>query len=104
MKTHHHPNRALSQKEMEARRLQAAPYFKKQWSERVIGRMCGVSSVAIHQWKVAWKAKGLNGLRAGYYGPPSKLPPHKEKTGRKKNRESRLLPGFSFAPFSLCAE
>jgi len=95
MKTHHHPNRALSQKEMEARRLQAAPYFKKQWSERVIGRMCGVSSVAIHQWKVAWKAKGLNGLRAGYYGPPSKLPPHKEKTVRKKILEGAEIHGFS---------
>ena len=80
---------------MEARRLQAAPYFKKQWSERVIGRMCGVSSVAIHQWKVAWKAKGLNGLRAGYYGPPSKLPPHKEKTVRKKILEGAEIHGFS---------
>jgi len=31
----HHPNRALSQKEMEARRLRAVPYFKKEWSEGV---------------------------------------------------------------------
>ncbi|OHA42153.1 MAG: hypothetical protein A3H73_01040 [Candidatus Taylorbacteria bacterium RIFCSPLOWO2_02_FULL_50_120] len=76
---HHHPNRALSQGEMEARRLRAVPYFKKGWPLRRIGAKLGVSPIAVHQWKAAWRTKGRAGLAAGRYGPAPKLPAPKEK-------------------------
>lgn len=95
MSTHHHPNRALSQKEMEARRLRAVPYFKNGWPERRIGLKLGVSSIAVHQWKVAWKQKGRNGLKAGCYGPVSKLSPKKEKVVCLKILKGAEAHGFS---------
>jgi len=94
MKTHHHPNRALSQKELEARRLKAVPYFRKGWSERNIGKKLGVSGVAVHQWKVAWSQKGVVGLLAGRYGHPSKMSLKKEKDVRKKILQGAEASGF----------
>lgn len=75
----HHPNRALSQEEMEARRLRAVPYFKKKWSERKIAEKLGVSGPSVHAWKVVWKNHGNAGLSAGVYGRRSKLSSHEEK-------------------------
>ena len=95
MKTHHHPNRALSQVEMEARRLQAVPYFKKGWSLRRIGKKFDVSQVAVYQWKTAWKKQGSNGLKAGRYGPASKLSVKKETTISKKILQGAEAHGFS---------
>ncbi len=95
MKTHHHPNRALSQKELAARRLQAVPYFKKSWSLRRIGKKLGVSFIAIHQWKTAWQEKGLAGLKAGRYGPAPKLSLPEEKLVRQKIIQGAETHGFS---------
>lgn len=95
MNTHHHPNRALSQKELEARRLRAVPYFKKGWSLRRTARKFGVSAIAVHQWRVAWKAKGRAGLQAGRYGPVSKLSPKKETEVRSKIGKGAEACGFS---------
>ena len=95
MKTHHHPNRARSQKELEARRLRAVPYFKKSWSLRHIGKKLGVSFIAVHQWKTAWQAKGIAGLKAGQYGPVSKLSPAKEKVVRSRILQGAETHGFS---------
>jgi len=95
MKTHHHPNRALSQKAMAARRLRAVPYFKKSWSLRRIGKKLGVSFIAIHQWKTVWQEKGVAGLKAGRYGSPFKLPPPKEKLVRQKILQGAEAHGFS---------
>jgi transposase len=95
MTTHHHPNRALSQKDMEARRLTAVPYFKKHWSERQIAGQLDVSSVAVHQWKVLWKTKGVPGLKAGVYGNPSRLPARKEREVQKKIMDGAEHHGFS---------
>lgn len=95
MKTYHHPNRALSQKTMEARRLQAVPYFKKSWSLRRIGKKLGVSFVAVYQWKTAWQEKGVAGLKAGRYGPVSKLSPAKEKVARARLLQGAEAHGFS---------
>lgn len=94
MKTHHHPNRALSQKELEARRLKAIPYFKRGSSERHIGKKLGVSPIAVHQWKVAWNEGGTKGLKAKRYGHPSKLSPKKEKEVKKKILEGAGIHGF----------
>jgi transposase len=95
MKTHHHPNRALSQNEMEARRLKAVPYFKRGWSLRRMGKKLGVSAVAVCQWKAEWKKSGRNGLLSGQYGPASKLSPKKEKEVRKKILKGAEANGFS---------
>lgn len=95
MTTHQHPNRALSQKAMEARRLRAGPYFKRHWSERNIAKRLEVSNIAVHQWKVAWQEKGIAGLRAGHYGPPSKLSSPKEKLVRQKILQGAETHGFS---------
>ena len=55
----HHPNRALSQKEMEARRLKAVPHFKRKLSERRIAEKLDVSGPSVHAWKVAWQKRGV---------------------------------------------
>ena len=95
MHNHHHPNRALSQKEMEARRLRAVPYFNKGWSLRRIGKKLGVSPIAVHQWKVAWSQRGRNGLKSGRYGPTSKLSLSKEKAVCQKILKGAEASGFS---------
>jgi len=95
MINHHHPNRALTQKEMEARRMKAAPCFKKRWSERRIGNKLGVSGPTVHEWKVAWEKKGVRGLRAGHYGRVSRLSPKKERSIRKHILEGASKHGFS---------
>ena len=91
----HHPNRALSQKEMEARRKKAAPYFKRGASERAIAKKLGVSPPAVHYWKAVWQSDGISGLTAGRYGHPSKL-------NRKEEREitKKILRGASTCGFS----
>lgn len=95
MKTHHHPNRALSQEDMEARRLKAVPYFNKAWPLRRIGKKLGVSFIAAYQWKTVWKKEGAAGLKAGRYGHPSKLTSLKEKAVKKKILQGAEAHGFS---------
>lgn len=95
MNTHHHPNRALSQEEMEARRLQAVPYFKKSWPLRRIGKKLGVSFIAVHQWKTTWKQKGAAGLQAGHYGRVSRLSPQREKEVSRRILAGAEAQGFS---------
>jgi transposase len=95
MKTHHHPNRALSQKELEARRLRAVPYFKKGWSLRRIAHKFGVSFIAVRQWKAAWKENGAAGLRAGRYGPRSKLSAREAKKVSARIQKGAAAYGFS---------
>lgn len=90
----HHPNRALSQEAMEARRLKAVPYFKKKWSERRIAVKLGVSGPSIHAWKAAWKHAGIAGLRAGRYGRVSKLSPAQETQVQKKILKGAEAAGF----------
>ena len=90
----HHPNRALSQADMEARRLKAVPYFKKKWSERRIAEKLGVSGPSVHEWKVAWKKKGVTGLRAGTYGRVSKLSPEQERRVRTQVLKGAAAHGF----------
>lgn len=80
---------------MAARRLRAVPYFKRHWSERDIAKKLDVSSIAAHQWKVAWKEKGVAGLKAGRYGHPSKLSPSKEKAVRQKILQGAETSGFA---------
>lgn len=91
----HHPNRALSQEEMEARRLKAVPYFKWKWSERRIAKQLGVSGPSVHDWKVAWKKQGLQGLKAGRYGRVSRLTPKKESLVRRNILKGASEQGFS---------
>lgn len=95
MKTHHHPNRALSQQEMEARRLRAVPYFKNGWSLRRVGKKLGVSPIAAHQWRIAWKQKGSAGLKAGRYGHAPKLSPKKERLVCSQILKGAEAHGFS---------
>ena len=95
MTNHHHPNRALSQKEMEERRLKAVPYFKKEWPERKIGTKLGISGPTVHEWKVAWKKKGVAGLKAGVYGRVSRLSKKDEKLVREHILKGAQTFGFS---------
>jgi transposase len=91
----HHPNRALSQKEMEARRLKAVPYFNKKWSERRIAAELGVSGPSVHAWKVAWKARGNKGLLAGVYGRKSFLSSKEVKKVKQNILKGAEAHGFS---------
>ena len=71
MKTsHHHPNRALGIKELEARRLQAGRYFDKGKSAYFIEKKFEVSSTTAREWKIRWQNKTL---KAQQQGSPSKL-------------------------------
>lgn len=90
----HHPNRALSQQEMEARRMRAVPYFKKKWSERRIAEKLGVSGPTVHVWKVAWKEHGIAGLRAGVYGRVARLSPREERKVSTKVLKGAAAAGF----------
>jgi len=90
-----HPNRALSQAEMEARRLRAVPLFKKAWSERSIAKMLGVAGPTVHEWKVAWKKRGIEGLRAGRYGRASRLTGKSERLIRRNILKGAGAHGFS---------
>lgn len=91
----HHPNRALSQEEMEERRLKAVPYFKWKWSERRIAEKLGVSGPSVHEWKVAWKKSGRDGLKAGHYGRVSRLTSKKEALVRRNILKGAGEQGFS---------
>lgn len=91
----HHPNRALSQEKMEERRLQAVPYFKRKWSERHIAEKLGVSGPSVHEWKVAWKKNGRDGLKAGHYGRISRLTEKKEALVRRNILKGANEQGFS---------
>ena len=91
----HHPNRALSQEEMEARRVTAVPYFKRQWSERRIAERIGVSSPSVHAWKVAWQKRGIGGLRHGTYGALSRLSKKNEAKVRREIVKGAEVHGFS---------
>ena len=79
MTTYHHPNRALSQDELEKRRLKAVPYFTRDNSQQWIGNRLGVSREAVGQWYRIWKAKGVDGLKKGHYGRVSKLTQKQER-------------------------
>lgn len=94
MSKHHH-NRALSQEEMEARRLKAVPYFRRTWSERRIAEKLGVSGPTVHAWKVAWKAKGIIGLQSGHYGRVSRLSRKDEPLVRRNILKGASEHGFS---------
>ena len=95
MKNHQHPNRALAQEAMAARRLKAVSCFKKQWSERRIAKKFGVSAPAVHLWKVAWRTKGLAGLKAGHYGPSPKLTGEKASLVKRRILEGAETHGFA---------
>lgn len=91
----HHPNRALSQAEMEMRRLKAVPYFKRKWSERRIAEKLGVSGPSVHAWKVAWQTQGLAGLHAGVYGAKPLLSKKDEKHLKREIPKGASAHGFS---------
>jgi transposase len=80
---------------METRRLRAVPYFTKGSSERYVAKRLGVSQPTVHQWKVNWIAKGESGLRAGKYGPLSKLSPQEERKIKKNILKGAEASGFS---------
>ena len=91
----HHPNRALSQEEMETRRLQAVPYFRRTWSERRIAEKLGVSGPSVHEWKIAWRERGIAGLKSGRYGRVSKLSRAQEARVRREVVKGAAHHGFS---------
>ena len=89
MKTsHHHPSRALSQDELEKRRIKAAGYFKEGKSQGWVHKKLGVSRAAVTQWHTKWKEGGIDALLKGKYGRISKLSPEQEK-----NIQTNILKG-----------
>ena len=60
-----HPNRALSVKELEARRKAAGRLFEKGKSAYHIERKFGVSSTTAREWRTRWKAGTLGALPQG---------------------------------------
>lgn len=75
--------------------MRAVPYFKKGWPLRRIGAKLGVSSIAVHQWKVAWREQGVAGLKAGHYGPTPRLSPKRGQEVSRKILQGAEAHGFS---------
>lgn len=95
MKTsHHHPSRALSQDELEKRRMKAADYFSKGKSQGWIHRKIGVSRAAITQWYAKWKKGGKDALLQGKYGRVSKMSPKQEAQIQKDILKGPLKCGY----------
>lgn len=81
----HHPNRALSVKELEQRRLQAGRYFNQGKTAYFIEKHFDVSSTTAREWRTRWQ----NGtLQAGHQGNTSKL-----TLAQKKDVARRILKG-----------
>ena len=91
----HHPNRALSQDELEARRLKAVPYFKQKKSQYWIGERLGISREAVGQWQRIWQKEGIAGLRQGQYGRVSKMTAQQEKAIQKDILKGAEKAGYS---------
>jgi transposase len=80
-----HPNRALSVKELEQRRLHAGRYFTNGKTAYFIEKHFRVSSTTAREWRTRWQ----NGtLKAGHQGNSSKLTP-----AQKKDIAKRILRG-----------
>ena len=91
----HHPNRALSQDELEVRRLSAVPYFKQHRSQYWIGDKLSVSREAVGQWYRIWEKEGVTGLKQGKYGRVSKLTRKQERTIQKDILKGAQKAGYS---------
>lgn len=85
MHTHHHPNRALSVKELEERRLKAGRYFDQGKTAYCMEKRFGVSSTTAREWRTRWQ-QGT--LRAQPQGSPAKL-----TRTQKQDMVKRLLKG-----------
>lgn len=84
MKTsHHHPSRALSQDELEKRRMKAADFFTRGKSQSFVYKKLGVSRAAVTQWYAKWKEGGKDALRRGKYGRVSMMSKEEEKKLQK---------------------
>ena len=95
MKTsHHHPSRALSQNELEKRRMKAAGYFGSVKSQGWVHRKLGVSRAAVTQWYAKWKKGGKDALLHGKYGRISKMSMDQEKQIQKDILKGPLKCGY----------
>lgn len=95
MKTSHHPlSRALSQDELEKRRMSVIKYFNKR-SDYWIGKKLEVSREAVGQWRRKWEVLGIKGLKQGIYGRVSKLSLAEEKTIQKDILKGAEKCGYS---------
>ena len=93
MKTsHHHPNRALGIKELEARRLEAGRYFNNGKTAYFVEKKFNISSATAKEWKERWR-KGT--LKAQKQGPRSKLTDDKRKKLIKKITRGPIAAGYS---------
>lgn len=75
--SHHHPNRDLGIKELEARRLQAGRYFDNGKSAYFVEKKFNVSSTTAREWKKRWNSGALKSQKQG---SPSKLSEKDRKT------------------------
>jgi transposase len=82
---HHHPNRALSIGELEARRIAAGRLFARGKTAYHVEKRFGVSSTTAREWRARW---GNGTLRAVKQGRVSKL-----TDAQKKRLSSRILKG-----------
>lgn len=71
-----HPNRALSPKELEARRRKAAEYFKHGKTKYWVAKRFKVSFTASGEWHKRWKGDSLEARKPGQ---KEKLSPEQKK-------------------------
>jgi len=90
-----HPSRALTQQELEARRLKAGAYFGGGKSQSWVRAKLGVSRAAVCQWYAKWAKEGEAGLLRGKYGRAIKLTPHQEKRLQRDILRGALKCGYA---------
>lgn len=90
--SHHHPNRALGIKELEARRMQAGRYFDNSKTAYFVEKKFGISSTTAKEWKKRWK-DGV--LKAQKQGPRSKLKEEERKKLVKKILKGPTMAGYT---------
>jgi transposase len=61
----HHPNRALSVQELEARRIKAGKLFTQGKTAYFVAKKFGVSSTTAREWRERWKNGTLNAQPQG---------------------------------------
>lgn len=98
MHTHHHPNRALSVKELEERRLKAGRYFDQKKTAYFVEKKFSVSSTTAREWRTRWE-QGT--LKAQPQGSPAKLTPAQKKALVKRILKGPIAQGYATELWTL---
>lgn len=91
-----------SAKELERRRLSAAPLFERGWADARIARRLGTSAQSVGRWRRRYRRGGGAALRAKPTpGRPSKLSAQQVRGLRQRLLNGARANGFATDPWTL---